>query len=48
MLRARVDPPTGAVVMKDDVQNELCAPLVVLSGDSYRLREAKGVVLSAR
>lgn len=41
MLRARVDPPARAVVAEDDVQYELCIPLVNIRGESYRLKDKK-------
>ena len=48
MDRHQVKPSSDRLSQQGDVQEELCVPAVALSGESYRLREAKGVMLTAR
>ena len=41
MLGTAVEAHASGVFNQNDAQNELCVPVVVTEGESYRLREAR-------
>jgi len=41
MLRTAVEAHPSGVLDQNDAQNELCVPVVVTEGESFRLREAR-------